>query len=115
MSPLSPETCISLLHVAIGGLFALLGLPLYLSWIPPNRFYGFRTERTIANPAVWYRVNRVSGGWLIMTGTLAVAVTSLNERMGFGLHGAAVINCSVVVVGMLLMVAHSLRTLWRMK
>jgi uncharacterized membrane protein len=115
MPPLTPETFVSLIYTAAGGLLILLGLPLYLRWIPPNRFYGFRTERTLEDPGLWYPVNRVTGGWLTMTGALTAGIASLVERIDFALPAAASINCAIVVVGMILMLAHSLRTLWRVK
>lgn len=115
MPPLAPETFISLLYTAAGGLLILLGAPLYLRWVPPNRFYGFRTKRTLADSTIWYAVNRVTGGWLVVTGALSVGVASAAERLNFSLSAAAIINCTVIVVGMALMLTHGLRTLWRMK
>jgi uncharacterized membrane protein len=51
----------------------LLCLPLVLKLVPPNRFYGFRTRRTISTPDIWYRANIFSGYALM----IAVAVTAL--------------------------------------
>jgi uncharacterized membrane protein len=110
-----PETLLSLIYIAAGGLIVILGVPLYLRWIPPNRFYGFRTKRTLADPAVWYPVNRVTGGWLAVTGTFSAGVATAVERLDFSLPAAATINGAVVLTGMVCMIVHSLRTLWRMK
>lgn len=109
----APETFISLLYITAGGLFILLGLPLYFRWIRPNRFYGFRTPRTLANPEMWYPVNRVTGGWLTLTGALTAGTATAVEHCGFDLPVATAINCAVVVTGLALMLLHSVRTLWR--
>jgi uncharacterized membrane protein len=47
-----------------------LSIPMVLGKIPPNRFYGFRTRKTLSNPEVWYRANRLAGIDLIVA-TLA--------------------------------------------
>jgi uncharacterized membrane protein len=115
MPTVAPETSISLIYIAAGGLFVLLGMPLYLRWVPPNRFYGFRTARTLVDPSVWYAVNRVSGGWLTILGAVTAGVATAVERLNLSLSAAATINCVVVVTGMALILVHSLRTLWRVK
>ena len=43
-----------------------LSIPMVLGKIPPNRFYGFRTRKTLSNPEVWYRANRLAGIDLIV-------------------------------------------------
>lgn len=43
----------------------VLAIPLILGLIPPNRWYGFRTARTLPDERVWYRVNTV-GGWAFL-------------------------------------------------
>ena len=43
---------------------ALVSVPMILQLVPPNRFYGFRTPRTLASPAVWYRAN-LFAGWAL--------------------------------------------------
>jgi uncharacterized membrane protein len=42
-------------------LLFIVVLPLVLGLIPPNRLYGFRTKKTLADPDIWYRVNRFAG------------------------------------------------------
>jgi uncharacterized membrane protein len=106
---------IALVYISVGALLILLGLPLYFRRVPPNRFYGFRTERTLSEPAIWYPVNRVTGGWLTLIGAVAAGVATAVERFNFSPPAAAATNCAVVVVGMLLMLVHSIRTLWRVK
>ena len=49
-------------------LLALLSIPLILGLIPPNRFYGMRTEKTLSDASVWYAANRFGGWALIFSG-----------------------------------------------
>jgi uncharacterized membrane protein len=115
MPLVAPETALLLIYFAVGAVLALVGLPLYFSKVPPNRFYGFRTERTLNDPTVWYAVNRVAGGWLVVTGAVTSVVATAGERLNLSIPTAAIINCAVFLLGMSMMVAHSVRTLWRMK
>jgi hypothetical protein len=39
----------------------LLGIPLALKVVPPNRFYGFRTATTFSSPEAWYQINFATG------------------------------------------------------
>lgn len=54
-------------------LIAALSIPLILGRIPPNELYGFRTERTVRDPAVWYPANRHSG-WQLLYAAMAQLV-----------------------------------------
>jgi hypothetical protein len=67
----------------IPALFLVSGIPLVLAWVPPNRWYGFRTARTLNNPAVWYPVNRTAGFGLMAAGAMA-ALTNLILLLCFG-------------------------------
>ncbi len=42
-------------------IIAILSLPLIFAMIPRNRFYGFRTQKTLSDAMVWYKVNRRIG------------------------------------------------------
>lgn len=46
-------------------LVGLVAVPLALKLVPPNRLYGFRTAKTLANREIWFRVNRFAGLALI--------------------------------------------------
>jgi uncharacterized membrane protein len=51
-----------------------VAIPMIVGMIPRNRFYGFRTPRTLASDQVWYPANRFAGkamtiaalGWAIL-------------------------------------------------
>ena len=65
-----------LIYGGMGLLVAAVALPMMYDKIPPNRFYGFRTPRTLSDPNVWYPANRVAGRNLALAGVV-VATTAL--------------------------------------
>lgn len=113
MPLVDPETVILLVYMVASGALVLLGLPLYFRKVPPNRFYGFRTDRTLAEPKVWYAVNRVSGAGMLLTGAIMAGVATWAQRSGYEVPTAAGINLVSFVLGMTLTLIQSLRTLWR--
>jgi hypothetical protein len=69
-----------MLRALLFGLPALmfvLGIPLALKSVPPNRFYGFRTSATFSSLEVWYKVNFATGLALIAAGIVAGSVILL--------------------------------------
>ena len=54
-----------------------ISLPLIFGWIGPNRWYGFRTRRTLADPRVWHAANAESGKRLAAAGlTIAIGAVA---------------------------------------
>lgn len=45
---------------------AAIGVPLALRLVPPNKLYGFRTGRTLADRELWFRANRFAGCALLI-------------------------------------------------
>lgn len=115
MPLVAPEIALLSVYLAVGILVSLIGLPLYFGKVPPNRFYGFRTQRTLRDPEAWYPVNRIAGGWLVVTGAATAGVATAAQRFNLSIPATAALNCAVFVLGMALMVVHSVRTLWRIK
>ena len=71
-----------LLLVASAPLLIVLGVPLWMRRVPPNRFYGVRTAATRSNDAVWYDVNARSGRDLSIAGVLLLFGIFTVERVG---------------------------------
>jgi hypothetical protein len=67
---------IPLFIAAMALIVSLVGLPMALDKVPPNRFYGFRTPRTIADERVWYPANRVAGKALVVAGLLGALASA---------------------------------------
>ena len=63
-----------LLRTLLFGLPALilvLGIPLALKLVPPNRFYGFRKAASFASPEAWYDINFATGLALMAAGIVS--------------------------------------------
>ena len=91
------------LFIGEGLLFALLGVPLALGRVPPNGWYGFRTPRTLAEPAVWYEINRGCGIGMVIAGALialsALLLTSILGERSVGFVAVSNIVITFVALG----------------
>ena len=72
----------TLLFPLLGAAFALLGIPLWVAMVGPNRFYGVRNARTLGDEALWYAVNRATGRDLVVIGFLAMLLSVLLPELG---------------------------------
>ena len=59
------------------GIIAAVSIPLIASLVPPNRFYGFRTRRTLSNERIWYRANRFAGWALFIASIVSATVLAI--------------------------------------
>jgi uncharacterized membrane protein len=104
------------LMMLVGGLFVALGYPLKLGRVPPNRFYGFRTPRTLTNERIWYEVNRVTGIDMIRGGVVIIAASliMLALRGIIGSDMAVVILLGIAIAVAAYMAIHGLLVLRKM-
>ena len=58
----------------ISGLFVVLGVPMSMRMVPPNRWYGVRTAETLSNSEIWYNVNALVGKAVIAAGILSFLI-----------------------------------------
>jgi hypothetical protein len=68
---MNPLTLLLVLFASMGVLLAAISIPLIRRRIKPNYWYGFRTRRTLSDPAVWYDVNAYAGKRLLISGIIA--------------------------------------------
>lgn len=61
MEPAFLPVIVTVVYVAVSLLVVGLNVPLALGRVPPNDVYGFRTPKTVSNPAIWYPANRACG------------------------------------------------------
>lgn len=67
MSPAAPQAAPSLGELpwpsllAVPGLLVAVSLPLVFGLVPLNRWYGYRTPRSMSSLAQWRRLNRIAG------------------------------------------------------
>ena len=87
--------------------FIILGLPLWLRLVPPNRLYGYRTAMSFASDAAWYTFNEWIGAALVIAGAAALGANLLIERLlaaGWN-PGATLLVCVLVDVAVVTLVA----------
>lgn len=103
-------TAAALLFMLVGVLYIGLGIPLLQGRIPPNRFYGARTRKTLSDEKIWYAVNRVTGRDLIIGGIAVVITSAAIHFFGQSLEPthAARILLTVLVASVIVMVINSL-------
>jgi uncharacterized membrane protein len=105
----------TVLYVMMGVLFAVLGTPLALRRVPPNRWYGFRTPKTLSTPEVWYAANRITGidmcigGMVIALGALVLASAWSGVFPGY----LVLADTALVVLTLAFVVAHGFLALRR--
>ena len=64
---------LALAAYVLPGVAIVFSIPMMLGVVPPNRFYGYRTRKTLSSEAVWYRANRAAGWSLFLCGIAALA------------------------------------------
>jgi uncharacterized membrane protein len=65
-------------------MIALVSIPLMLNIVPPNRVYGFRTRRTLADPVVWFRANRFAGTALFIASAFSAILFAVRPEFASG-------------------------------
>jgi uncharacterized membrane protein len=88
-----------LVFVCSGVLLAGLSIPLILGRIGPNPWYGFRVERTLSDPAVWYAANTYSAKRLLVVGiatSLGSIVLYFVPEIDVAVYSTA---CGAITVG----------------
>jgi len=63
---------------------AVASVPLILKIVPPNRLYGFRTPKTLANRDVWFRANRFAGWALLIASATSAFLFALEPQYASG-------------------------------
>ena len=101
-----------IMFVCAALLIAGAALPMILRRDKPNRWYGFRTPKTLGDERVWYEANAYSGRLLFGLGVI-LAAGSAALRFVPGI-GTSLVTYSVVcglmfTVGLLAVVGLSLR------
>ena len=85
-------------------IIAAASAPLMLKLVPPNRGYGFRTRRTLADSGLWYRANRFAGCALFIASAISAAVFLSNPDYA---SGRSLVGLMVLVVPLAIAVVAS--------
>ncbi len=67
-------TSLTLQLLITSSVLALVALPLIFKWVPPNRIYGFRTARTLADTGIWYRANQFCGWAILLASAVSIVL-----------------------------------------
>src|SRR5215468_7723059 len=96
-------------------LFVGISIPLIQGRVPPNRYYGFRTPKTLSDPAIWYEVNRYSGHDLLLAGLFITfcSTTMMFLAQSWQAERVAITLFSVMVLCVVGVAFHGLRVLRR--
>ena len=97
-----------LLYCAAGVLLAGLSIPLIRRKVPPNGLYGFRIEKTMNNPELWYLVNHYSAKRMLWT-AIAFVVTALGLYFipGISLDTYAMMCLGVFSIGLVITIVQT--------
>jgi uncharacterized membrane protein len=113
---MSNVTVDSMLFALVGLLFVGISIPLIQQRVPPNRFYGFRTKKTLSDPKIWYEANRISGHDLLVAGAL-ITITSIVMPLfaqGWEPEDVIITLLSVMVLSLAGALWHGFKALRRM-
>ncbi|HEX8162964.1 MAG TPA: SdpI family protein [Pyrinomonadaceae bacterium] len=113
---MSESVGLPLVFVAVGIVFAALGVPLARGRVRPNFWYGCRTHKTLSDEKIWYAVNRVTGRDLIAGGACisAAALALLAAGRGMNPTARAIVLLSVTSLSVVAMAVDSRRVSRRM-
>lgn len=112
-----PEAVIiKLTLLGVAAFCVLIGLPFYLGKVGPNPWAGFRTPRTLADPKVWYRANRIMGRNFMLSGLVISAgvATMLVAGRGLPVKTQTAVLVGLAVGSLFLSVIHCFVALRRL-
>jgi uncharacterized membrane protein len=86
--------------LVVGAMFVLISIPLWLGKIPPNRLYGVRIRKAFESTELWYKVNALGGGIMILYGAIMVFVGATL----FFLSKRVTVDYRLGVIGLLILI-----------
>ena len=89
--------------ITILGLYSVMiaaSIPLILSWVPPNRWYGFRLPGLFESPEMWYEINSLGGKMFALAMVLCLVVNGvgLGTRNRILQEYLGIINATLIVI-----------------
>jgi hypothetical protein len=93
------------LFIGLPALTFALGIPLASRWVPPNRFYGYRTATTFSSVEAWYQVNRATGLALIAAGLISGFLVLFLDQSAIALKPEPRYILGILLSGILLLIS----------
>ena len=89
-----------IIFLFVGLIFIILSIPLIQERVSPNVFYGFRTEKTLSNPDLWYKVNKDFGYKMLYSGIILIVcnLILLSFSRSLGITAILVIDSLILLV-----------------
>jgi len=100
---------ITILYIIISLFGIFMGLLFWLRKIPPNSYSGFRTEQTLADPDLWYRVNSILGQDMFALNVVTFILTIVLQFAGVQTVISAMILGTVLFIGYISIAIHCFR------
>lgn len=102
-----------LLFILTGLLFVILAVPMILGKVPPNQWFGFRVQKALEDPDVWYPANAYAGKLLLVLGLIIMGTALILPRLlpDLSADNLAWVMVGVMLGGVLIMVLLSWRYL----
>src|SRR4051812_5778832 len=100
---MQPLNLMTLLYV-VGGLILIgISIPLIQRQIKPNKVYGVRLPKTLANPDLWYDANAYFGMRAIVSG-IAIVLAAVIFRLvaGITIDGYVTLCTTVILIGLVI-------------
>lgn len=85
----------------VGLLIGLLGIPLAIRKVPPNRLYSVRLRQTLQDENMWYEANATCGVGMIALGLILVVATLIMSLANIETRTSQVSSLTLLSVGML--------------
>jgi len=86
-----------------GAMFILISIPLWVGKIPPNRLYGIRIPKAFELSELWYKVNTLGGGIMILYGATMLCVGAVL----FFLSKRVTVDFNLSVIGLFVLIGAS--------
>lgn len=91
-----PVPIMPVVQVSLGILTIVVGN--MLPRLPPNRYAGIRTAKTLASPEAWERANRIAGRSFMIGGTIVILAAALPSPAGLIVGVSALLIATLVPV-----------------
>ena len=88
----------------VGAIFILTSIPLWLGKIPPNRLYGIRIPKAFESSELWYKINALGGGIMILYGAIMLFVGAVL----FFFSGRVTVGFNLSTIGLFVLIGASL-------
>ncbi len=83
--------------VICGLAFVVISIPLIFEKVPPNRWYGFRTKKTLSNREIWYKINKYTGKDIFIAGIILLLASPVLFVLKDRLSESAINLCGLVL------------------